>query len=162
MPHITLRPVLLGALALMAGCEQATTPSPDDASDEILAPGETSKDFGDYTIHINALNTDQLTPEVAKEYGIVRSKNRAMLTVSIHKNLEGAPAVSADISASAVNLSGQLKKMSLREIAEGEAIYYIGSLVINDGETLIYTVEATPVDTDTNLRLRFRRRFFTS
>ena len=162
MPQRRLPVILLSAIALMAGCDQSTVPSRGDGSDEVLPAGETSKDFGDHTIHINAQTTDQLTPEIAKEYGIVRSKNRAMLTFSIHKNQEGHPAVSADVSASAVNLSGQLKEMSVREIAEGEAIYYIGSLVINDGETLIYTVDARPVDTDAELRVRFKRRFFTN
>ena len=47
------------------------------------AAAEQSQTFGDYEIHYNALTTDQLSPEVAKAYGIVRSGSRAMLNVSV-------------------------------------------------------------------------------
>ena len=51
----------------------------------VLPATEGSKDFGDYVVYFNAMNTDQLTPEIAREYEIVRSKSRAMLNVSIHR-----------------------------------------------------------------------------
>ncbi len=157
-----LWPVLLGASALLASCEQSQ-PGRENPDDEVLPSTETFKDFGNHIVHFSALNTDQLAPEIAQEYGIVRSKNRAMLTVSIHAKQESglAAPVSASISASAVNLTGQLKRMPLREIKEGEAIYYVGALAINNGETLVYTIDATPANTDTPLRLRFKRQFFT-
>ncbi|MYF70586.1 MAG: DUF4426 domain-containing protein, partial [Proteobacteria bacterium] len=48
------------------------------------------QEFGDYTLHFNALTTDQLPAEVAQRHGIVRSGNRAMLHVSILRKREGA------------------------------------------------------------------------
>ena len=41
------------------------------------------KDIGDHVVHFSAQSTDQLPPEIARAYNIVRSKNRAMLNVSI-------------------------------------------------------------------------------
>ena len=54
----------------------------------VLPATESTKDFGEYVLYFNALNTDQLSPDIAREYGIVRSKSRAMLNVSIHRKLD--------------------------------------------------------------------------
>lgn len=152
----------LGALVLAAGCDQAAAPAVFNVQDNILRGTDSSRDFGDYVVYVNALMTDQLTPEIAEEYGIVRSKSRALLTVSIHRKQPNAAtaAVTADISASAVNLSGQLRAVSLREVREEAAIYYIGELTINDTETLLYTLDMTPVGEADSLSLRYQKQFF--
>ena len=138
-----------------AGCQQATEETP-------AAVTETMQDFGDYTLHFNALTTDQLTAEVAQRHGIVRSGNRAMLNVSIVRNQEGAVGVPVrgTVELSAANLTGQLKPVSLRELTEAEAIYYIGESNVADGETLVYTIDATPVDETTPMSVRYMKQFF--
>jgi hypothetical protein len=141
-----------------SGGKVATTAKQDDP----LPATESQKDFGDYVVYFNALNTDQLTPEIAKQYGIVRSKSQAMLNVSIHKKLPGGgtEAVTGAVTASAVNLNAQLKSMTLREIREDKAIYYIGELPITDGEVLIYTIDATPGNDPSRFTLRFKKQFY--
>ena len=123
---------------------------------------EGNKDFGEYVLYFNALNTDQLSPDIAGEYGIVRSKSRAMLNVSIHRKLDNGmtEAVTGAVSASAINLNGQLKTMTLREIREDLAIYYIGELAITDGEVLIYSIDATPSNDSSRFTVRFKKQFF--
>ena len=100
----------------------------------------TSKDFGAYIVHFNALTTDQLHAEVAQQYGIVRSDNRPMLNVSILRKEDGGlpQPVSGQVTVAANNLTGQLKSGSLREVREQEAIYYIGEYGIANGGTLIF------------------------
>ena len=130
----------------------------------VLAPTETFRDFGDYTVHFNAITTSQLLPEVAREYGIVRSDNRAMLNVSILRNAPeslGTP-VRGRIVASAVNLTGQLREMELREIREATAIYYVAEFPVANEETLTFSIDVTPVDQTTTFSLRYRRQFFTN
>jgi hypothetical protein len=85
-----------------------------------------------------------------------------MLNVSIHKKLDNGQteAVTGAVSASAVNLNGQLKTMTLREIREDKAIYYIGELAVTDGEVLIYTVDVTPGNEPSRFTLRFKKQFF--
>jgi len=46
---------------------------------------EQSKVFGDYTVHYSAFTTDNLTPSIAKQYNIPRSKKRALLNISVLK-----------------------------------------------------------------------------
>ena len=46
------------------------------------------------------------------------------------------------------------------EIPEGEAIYYIGELAVTDGEVLIYTIDATPINESSRFTVRFKKQFF--
>lgn len=157
---------MLACLILMAGlaaCEPATEVAANaTAQDAVLPATESVKDFGEYVLYFNALNTDQLSPEIAREYGIVRSKSRALLNVSIHRKLADGrtEAVTGAVSASAINLNGQLMTMTLREIREDTAIYYIGELAITDGEVLIYTIDATPSNDPSRFTVRFKKQFF--
>jgi hypothetical protein len=146
----------------LTACAPATDVDVTNTQEGVLPATESSKDFGDYVLYFNALNTDQLSPEIAREYGIVRSKSRALLNVSIHRKQEGAAtqAVTGAVSASAINLNGQLKTMTLREIREDTAIYYIGELAISDGEVLIYTIDATPSNDPSRFTVRFKKQFF--
>ena len=138
---LRVSPILL---IVAYGCQQQTEPPP--AIDAAALPvTETSKDFGDYVVHFNALSTDQLSADVARPYGIARSPNRGMLNVSILRKQEGSVGmpVQGSVSASATNLTGQLKAVTLREIREDTAVYYIGEVGIANEETLIFTIDVT-------------------
>jgi len=151
----TLRLVSAAYLVTIAGCQQ----TPDSAA---LPVTETSRDFGDYVVHFNALTTDQLTAEIAQRHGIVRSNNRAMLNVSILRKEDGSIGVpvAADMSVSASNLTGQLKNVTVREIREEEAIYYLAECAVANAETLIFEIDATPETEDNPLSVRYRKQFF--
>ncbi len=153
---------LLGISVWVSACDSGPTFTVTNAQEGVLPATESSKDFGDYVVYFNAINTDQLSPEIARQYGIVRSKSQAMLNVSIHRKLEngGTEAVTGAVTASAVNLNAQLKNMTLREIREDKAIYYIGELPVTDGEVLIYTVDVTPGNDPSRFTVRFKKQFF--
>jgi hypothetical protein len=124
---------------------------------------ETAKQFGDYVIHFNAVNTDFLTPEIARNYGIQRSKNRVLLTVSVLKGeigIAGQP-VAADINAHATNLSDQTKKLNMREVKDGNAIYYIDTFSVTNEETVDMNITAKPKNGGPKMEVKFRRQFFT-
>jgi hypothetical protein len=162
MRHRARSLAVLAALAAVLGCEPGAPVDLTNTQEGVLPATESSKDFGDYVVYFNAINTDQLTPDVAQKYEIVRSKSRAMLSVSVHRKQDAGAnvAVTAAVAASAVNLNGQLKSMTLREIREGEAIYYIGELAITDGEVLIYTIDVTPINESSRFAVRFKKQFF--
>ncbi len=126
------------------------------------AAGVASKDFGDYVVHFNAISTDQLTPEVAKAYSIVRSKNRALLNVSVLKKAEGTTGtpVPGSVAALVANDTGQVKDSKLREIREGDAVYYIADFAVSNAETLIFTVDVTPINETSRFSVRFTRTFY--
>lgn len=147
---------------LVTGCGQKPQPA---ASSAPAAPSEpatsSSRDFGSYVLYFNAIRTDSLTPEIATTYGIVRSANRALVNISMVQKVEGSTGipVAGKVTAEAVNLNGQFKDLAVREIREGQAIYYIGDVDVANDETLVFTVNATPANATTPLSVKFQREF---
>jgi hypothetical protein len=127
---------------------------------EAQAAGATSANIGDHVVHFSAQSTDQLPPEVARAYNIVRSKNRAMLNVSVLRAADNKP-VTAVVTVKTVNLTGQLKNITMRQIDEQEAIYYIGEVAVANREILNFDISITPDGIDTPSVVRFQRQFFT-
>ena len=118
------------------------------------------KDIGDHVVHFSSQATDELSPEVARAYNIVRSKNRAMLTVSVVRESDNA-SVPAEVSVKTVNLTGQLKNVAMREIEEQDAVYYIGETPVAHRETLIFDITVTPEGAAGSSEVRFKREFYT-
>ncbi len=164
--NMTRRGARLACVSLLfAGLVVACGQKPSPPAATVTTPSEpatsSSKEFGEYVLYFNAIRTDSLTPEVATSYGIVRSANRALVNISMVKTAAdstGIP-VPGKVTAEAVNLNGQIKDLSLREIREGEAVYYIGDVAISGDETLVFTVEATPENTTTPFSVKFQRQF---
>ncbi len=107
---------------------------------------ENSTPIPGYTIHHNAIPSASLDPAIARQYNIQRSKYRGMLNVSVIKSVPGttgkpAPAV---VLAKATNLRGQLISIPMRQVLEGDAIYYIGEFRIADQETLNFALQVKP------------------
>ena len=144
-------------LVLVAACggpgDSGTVPQAQPAE-------STSSDIGDHIVHFRAQSTDQLPPDIARVYNIVRSKNRAMLNVSVLEEATGTP-VTATVSVKTQNLTGQLKNVTMREIREQEAIYYIGETPVANRETLIFDISVTPEGKSTPADVRFKRQFYT-
>jgi len=123
-----------------------------------------AQDFGEYSVHYNALNSSLLTPEVAKAYGIRRSDSRALINISVLKNVENQTptAVKARVTASGRNLTGQTRNVEMREINDGDgAIYYIGELSVRNMETFDFTVVVLPEGESKPFDVKFRQQFYT-
>jgi len=123
-----------------------------------------AQEFGDFTIHYNALRSSMITPEVAKAYDIRRSDSRALINISVLKKIENQSpsSVKASVTASGRNLTGQTRNVDMREINEGDgAIYYIGELSVRNMETFDFTVLVTPVGQSKPFKLNFRQQFYT-
>jgi len=124
---------------------------------------EQSKTFGDYVVHYNAFSTDMLQPAIARQYGITRSKNRAMFNITVLKKVAGSTGepVAAKVTGHAANLNDQLKQLEPRKVVEGKAIYYIGDLPVTHRETLTFDFKITPNGQEKPYHLSFRQQFFT-
>jgi len=158
---MTSKSPLLSLLLLMAlvACggpgDSATVPTAQPAA-------ATSADIGDHVVHFSAQTTDQLPTVVARQYNIVRSKNRAMLNVSVLRKEDNIP-VKATVTVKTVNLTGQLKSVTMREHEEpGDtvAIYYIGDTAVANRETLVFDISVKPGGVDVASELRFKREFY--
>lgn len=151
---------LVPLLVLLAACggpgDSATVPKAQPAE-------ANSANIGDYVVHFSAQTTDQLAPDVARAYNILRSKNRAMLNVSIIRTADNQ-SVSGTVTVKTVNLTGQLKNVTMRKIEEpgdSVAIYYIGETPVANRETLIFDITVMPEDQGRSYYVRFKREFYT-
>jgi hypothetical protein len=157
MPMKSIR-ILLPLVALAAACGGGTEQERDIPN---AAPSNaTSADVGDYMVHYNAMTTDQLTPQVAQSTGIVRSKNRAMLNVSLVEKGTGRT-VEGTVDVAAANLTGQTKSIAMRKVQDGNAIYYIGEVPVAHRETLVFDITVRPPGASRPSTVKFRRQFFT-
>jgi hypothetical protein len=117
--------------------------------------------FGPYEAHYSAINTSQLSPTVARAYGIQRSSNQAMLNIAVLRtgDPEDEP-VSATVTAQTVNLTGQRREIELREIRDQGAIYYIGTFRITNEERMTFRISVQPEDRLSPHEFTFQQQFF--
>ena len=88
--------------------------------------------FSDYEVHYILLPTTFLKADIADRYNLRRSKDRALVNVSV-LDLQGSP-VQAEVRGSSENLLGQRQNLTFDEVIEGEAIYYLALLRYADEE----------------------------
>jgi hypothetical protein len=126
-----------------------------------LAQAEQSQKFGNIEVHYNAMLSTDLQPDVAKAYKIDRSPTRGIVTISVlRKNAMGvAQPIPARLTAYMVNLSNQLGEISMREIKEGSAIYYLGEFRVIPPNTLRFTV-GVEANGDPRREVNFSKKFY--
>jgi hypothetical protein len=123
---------------------------------------ENSTAIPGFTIHHNAIPSATLAPDIARQYGIQRSKYRGMLNVSVIKSVEGTTGESSEavVLAKANNIRGQLISIPMRKITEGDAIYYIGEFRIADQETLNFEIQVKPKGETRYYTAKLSQEFF--
>lgn len=145
MPNLS--PTLLLALVAAAACA-------------LPVHAESSVRSGDVVLHYSAVPTTVLTPEIARQYHITRSQNRALVNIALRRGSRGADtAVAAKVTVAATNLSGQRSELRVREFREGDAIYYLAEARFAGNETLAFDVEAVP-EGGRPIKVGFRQEFF--
>lgn len=122
---------------------------------------EQAEKFGNVEVHYNAMLSTALLPDVAKNYNIDRSPTRGILTISVlKKNAMGvAQPIPARLSAYMVNLNNQLGDISMREVREGSAIYYLGEFRVVPPNTLKFTV-AVEANGEPRREVTFSQKFY--
>lgn len=101
---------------------------------------EQKKTLGNWDVHYMVLTSTFLTPEVARSYGIQRSKYNAIINVSV-LDKDTAEAQNLLVSGKATNLIGTSKKLEFKEVIEGESIYYIATLSFRDQEQYRFEID---------------------
>lgn len=124
------------------------------------ARAENSLRSGEFVLHYSAIPTTTLTPDIARQYQVTRSANRALVNIAIRRGSRGADvAVAAKVTVAATNLSGQRSDLRVREVREGDAIYYLAEARFAGQETLTFEVEAVP-EGGPPMKVGFRQEFF--
>jgi hypothetical protein len=101
---------------------------------------EQKRTLGSWDVHYIALNTTFLTPKVAKQNGIVRSKFNGLINISV-LDRQDKTAQSVVMTGEAKNLIGVVKKLTFKQVKEGKAIYYLAVLPFSDREQYRISIE---------------------
>lgn len=100
---------------------------------------EQMKELGPWQVHYSAFNSSFLTPEVAKAYGLERSRYNAIINIAVQDKQKVAQAVG--ITGEAKNLTGTIRTLSFQEVKEGDAIYYLATLPYRNEDTYQFTLK---------------------
>jgi len=123
------------------------------------ASAENMKKLGSMNVHYMAIGSTFFTPEIAKAYGITRSRYNGLINISVLDNTKtGSPAKTISITGQAKNNLGQFKNLEFKEVIEGDSIYYLAQVSYNDEETLHFTLEIN--DGKEQQTLKFSQKFF--
>lgn len=113
---------------------------------------------GDLAFHYSAFGSTFLTPNVAKSYGLKRSRYNGIVNISVLNEQQSSKATSGTMTGTATNLLGNKKTLQFREIKEGEAIYYIAEFGFSNEET--FTFNVTYSDNNQSHSIQFRQIFY--
>ena len=125
------------------------------ASTNALA--EQKKTLGKWDVHYMAVSTTFLTPEVAKAYGVTRSKNSILVNISVLDRMS-KKAQSVSITGNARNLLGRTSELSFTEVKEGEAIYYLATMPFDDEEH--YRFDIRIQGSNSSQSLKFEQKLY--
>jgi len=118
---------------------------------------EQKKTLGNWDVHYMVVNTLFLAPEVAKAYGIARSKYSALVNVSVLDKASNR-ALAPDVMGHATNLLGVQKALAFKRVTEGEAVYYLAILPFDDRDTFRFVVDIN--DGQQQQTLRFQQELW--
>ncbi len=121
-----------------------------------------SKNFGEYTVTWSVLPSTFLTPDVAKENNLQRSKGIGIVNVAIMKSNEDGTLspVTGQVEGKVSNDIQQVRFLAFRRIQEGDAVYFIAEYQYASSELLTFNVTARPSGHPQELPVRFSHTLF--
>ena len=128
----------------------------------LTAHAEQFVDDDQYVVHYSAFNSSMLQPDVAKAYNLMRSRQRAIMNISVQRKMPDGShrPVIAQLKGYASALGGSERPLNFKVVTEGSAIYYLAEFVIGNGEKLNFDIRVTPTPDYTPIRIRFTQEFF--
>lgn len=115
-----------------------------------------------YIVHYSAFNSTLITPTVAKTHDLMRSRQRAIMNVTVQKKMpDGTPkAVISQVEGYATALGGSERLLSFKMVTEGDVIYYLAEFMIGNGEKLDFNVKVKPTPESPVITIKFSQEFF--
>jgi hypothetical protein len=128
---LALLPALLFVLAACG------SPAPEPA--RFVPPHPSTTDLeGPLRAHYNLLPTLALGEAVAREYGIERAADSALLVVALrHPTADGdETGADGELSAEVIDLAGRRQAVALRRVATGDYFDHVGTVRAGTHDTL--------------------------
>lgn len=123
----------------------------------LTTQAEQKQNIAGFDVHYMAYNAAMLSPEVARNYGIQRSKILGVVMIAIKK---GEQAYEGIVRGQVQNQISQIQNLEFKRIREGEARYYIATFRFADTETLRFNIDFGPTGEQQLYPLSFSQQFF--
>lgn len=120
------------------------------------------KDGAEYEVHYMALSSTFLLPEVARQYGLSRSKALGVINVSVLKVQDDGTkqAVGALVDINTKNDIQQVQHLDVNQVTEGRAIYYIAQVQFREGAVLTFDLSVYAQGEIDPFKIRFGHTFY--
>jgi hypothetical protein len=115
---------------------------------------------GDYTVYYSVFPSSFLQADIAANLGITRSRDRAVLNVSLR---HGKGDASSEQSALVQGTSSDLihsRPLVFKEVREQGAIYYLAEIRVSSQATLYFDLQVSPNPDDPPLKVSFNQEVF--
>ncbi|MGL1958869.1 MAG: DUF4426 domain-containing protein [Colwellia sp.] len=123
------------------------------------ASAQNMQKLGSMNVHYMAIGSTFFSPEIAKAYGIQRSRFNGLINISVLDNTKkNNPAKTVSITGKAKNNVGQFKTLAFQQVKEGDAIYYLAQVNYRNEETLHFTLLIN--DGKEQHTLKFSQKFY--
>ena len=95
------------------------------------------KDFGDITVHYNTFTSSFLPAETAQKVGVVRSKEKGLINVTV---IKGVSPVAAQVTGTVKDLGGKSEILTFKQIEEKSGISYLAPYSVTQREYKTFTI----------------------
>ena len=121
-----------------------------------------SKDFGEYVVQWSVFPSTFLTPEIASENDLNRSRGIGIVNIAIMTKGEdgGLDTVSGQVEGKALNDIQQARFLAFRRVQEGDAVYFIAEYQYSNAELMTFQITARPQGASSDLPIRFAHTLF--
>ncbi|HEX5792527.1 MAG TPA: DUF4426 domain-containing protein [Rheinheimera sp.] len=121
------------------------------------AVAEQKKQLGNWDVHYIAFPAPLLTPEIAQQYQLQRSKYNGVINISVlDKSTQQAQKVA--ISGIAKDLQGRQRTLEFSEVSEGSSVYYLAQLSFRHEQRFSFNI--TIVSGNQSQQLTFEQTFY--
>jgi len=121
-----------------------------------------SEMFGPYELHYSVVNTTFLAPEVAAAYGVVRSRERAILNLAVREHLaDGSTAArTMQLQGETRDLIQKSHPLTFTEVREGQAIYYLAEFEFLNEDWHFFEVTFRPDGADRSYTFELKQQLY--
>lgn len=149
-------PLLIGL-----GFHSGVSAQMQDADRQVTEIGNSMKRFADYEVHYSVFNSSFIPPETASALELTRGKDRALINISVRKQLKGGldREHQAVVTGSTSDMIHVIE-LDFKEVKEQGAIYYLAEFPFNDKDLRSFTIKVQPEPNIAPYQLKFTRRLY--
>ncbi len=114
-----------------------------------------------YTFQYNAFSADSLPAEMSSRYHFKRSKNSALVNITVIDNNSNIrfKGIKASVQGVMKNLLAQETKLTFKEIYEDQAYYYIAQVDIEHNDVVHLIISVQPEHAKRVYEVKFVKQF---